>query len=81
MGDETGIGCEVISRSDLESLLPVGLGHREGVFNLVFVVAFAVAILAILVISGFGLSERRRTIGILKAVSYTHLTLPTILLV
>ena len=70
LGDETGIGCEVISRSDLESLLPVGLGHREGVFNLVFVVAFAVAILAILVISGFGLSERRRTIGILKATGW-----------
>ena len=70
VGDETGIGCEVISRSDLESLLPVGLGHREGVFNLVFVVAFAVAILAILVISGFGLSERRRTIGILKATGW-----------
>ena len=70
VGDETGIGCEVILRSDLESLLPVGLGHREGVFNLVFVVAFAVAILAILVISGFGLSERRRTIGILKATGW-----------
>ena len=70
VGDKTGIGCEVISRSDLESLLPVGLGHREGVFNLVFVVAFAVAILAILVISGFGLAERRRTIGILKATGW-----------
>ena len=70
VGDETGIGCEVILRSDLESLLPVGLGHRAGVFNLVFVVAFAVAILAILVISGFGLAERRRTIGILKATGW-----------
>ncbi|GIT29295.1 MAG: hypothetical protein Ct9H300mP1_13410 [Planctomycetaceae bacterium] len=32
--------------------------------------AFAVAILAILVISGFGLAERRRTIGILKATGW-----------
>ena len=48
----------------------MGLGHRAGVFNLVFVVAFAVAILALLVISGFGLSERRRTIGILKATGW-----------
>jgi len=67
---ESEIGCEVISRADLESLLPAGLGHRQGVYNLLFTVAFAVAILVILVTSGFGLSERRRTIGILKATGW-----------
>ena len=60
----------VTSRTDLESLLPAGLGHREGVFNLLFVVAFAVGILVILVTSGFGRSERRREIGILKATGW-----------
>ena len=60
----------VTSRADLESLIPAGLGHREGVFNLLFVIAFAVGILVILVTSGFGRPERRREIGILKATGW-----------
>ncbi|MBQ16205.1 MAG: hypothetical protein CMJ65_03670 [Planctomycetaceae bacterium] len=60
----------VTSRTDLESLLPAGLGHREGVFNLLFVIAFAIGILVILVTSGFGRPERRREIGILKATGW-----------
>ena len=66
----TSLQPSVTSRADLESLLPAGLGHREGVFNLLFVVAFAVGILVILVTSGFGLSGRRREIGILKATGW-----------
>jgi ABC-type lipoprotein release transport system permease subunit len=60
----------VTSREDLEALLPRGLLHREGVFSLLFVLAFAVAILVVLVTSGFGLSGRRREIGILKATGW-----------
>lgn len=60
----------VTSRDELKSMLPVGLGHREGVFNLHFVLAFVVGILVILVTSGFGLPERRREIGILKATGW-----------
>ncbi len=66
----TGFQPSVTSRADLESLLPAGLGHREGVFNLLFVIAFAVGILVILVTSGFGHPERRREIGILKATGW-----------
>ena len=66
----TSLQPSVTSRADLESLLPAGLGHREGVFNLLFVVAFAVGILVILVTSGFGRSGRRREIGILKATGW-----------
>jgi ABC-type antimicrobial peptide transport system permease subunit len=44
--------------------------HREGVFNLHFLLAFVVGILVILVNSGFGLPERRREIGILKATGW-----------
>src|SRR5262249_33510713 len=57
----------VVAREDMALLLPQGPLHREGVFTLLFVFAFAVGILAILVTSGFGLSERRREVGILKA--------------
>ena len=60
----------VTSRDELKSMLPAGLGHREGVFNLHFVLAFVVGILVILVTSGFGLPERRREIGILKATGW-----------
>jgi ABC-type lipoprotein release transport system permease subunit len=60
----------IVAREDLAALLPQGLLHREGIFTLLFVLAFAVAILVILVTSGFGLSERRREIGILKATGW-----------
>ena len=52
------------------ALLPRGLLHREGVFNLHFVLAFVVGILVLLVTSGLGLAERRREIGILKATGW-----------
>jgi ABC-type lipoprotein release transport system permease subunit len=60
----------VATREDLAALLPRGLLHREGVFTLLFVLAFAVAILVILVTSGLGLAERRREIGVLKATGW-----------
>jgi len=60
----------VTSREDLIALLPHGLLHREGVFNLHFVLVFVVGILVLLVSSGLGLSERRREIGILKATGW-----------
>lgn len=61
---------KVVPREELESILPKGLLHREGIFNLHFVLAFAVGIPILLVTSGFGLSERRREIGILKAIGW-----------
>jgi ABC-type lipoprotein release transport system permease subunit len=67
---DSGITLEVTGRDDVQALLPAGLLHREGIFNLHFLVAFAVAILTILVTSGFGSSERRREIGILKATGW-----------
>jgi ABC-type antimicrobial peptide transport system permease subunit len=44
--------------------------HREGIFNLHFLLACVVGALVILVTSGFGLTERRREIGILKATGW-----------
>jgi ABC-type antimicrobial peptide transport system permease subunit len=68
--DDDEITTEVISQEDLEAILPKGLLHREGVFNLHFLLAFVLGIMVILVTSGFGLTERRREIGILKAVGW-----------
>jgi ABC-type lipoprotein release transport system permease subunit len=69
-GADAPVRARVTSREDLEALVPRGLSHREGVFNVLFVLAFAVGILVILVTSGFGLSGRRREIGILKATGW-----------
>jgi ABC-type lipoprotein release transport system permease subunit len=70
----TGAGgalqARVTAREDLRALLPRGLLHREGVFNLHFILAFVVGILVLLVTSGLGLAERRREIGILKATGW-----------
>jgi ABC-type lipoprotein release transport system permease subunit len=60
----------VTTRSDLKALLPQGLLHREGIFNLHFVLVFVVGILTILVTSGMGTYERRRETGILKATGW-----------
>jgi ABC-type lipoprotein release transport system permease subunit len=67
---EGNLRLEVTSREDLARLLPTGLLHREGIFNLHFVLAFALGIPIVLLASGLGLSERRREIGILKATGW-----------
>jgi ABC-type lipoprotein release transport system permease subunit len=64
------VRLEVTAREDLLALLPRGLRHREGAFNLHFLLAFVVGILVLLVTSGLGLAERRREIGILKATGW-----------
>jgi len=67
---EANVTPRVTTREELEALLPSGLLHREGIFNLLFLLAFTVGILVVLVTSGFGLSGRRREIGILKATGW-----------
>jgi ABC-type lipoprotein release transport system permease subunit len=64
------VRTRVTAREDLRALLPRGLLHREGIFNLHFVLIFVVGILVVLVTSGLGLTERRREIGILKATGW-----------
>lgn len=65
-----GFGLKATTREELAVLIPQGLLHREGIFHLHFVLAFAVGILVVLVTSGIGLAERRREIGILKATGW-----------
>ncbi len=65
-----GLRPHVTAREDVAALFRAGVMHREGIFNLHFLLAFSVGILVILATSGFGLSERRREIGILKATGW-----------
>ncbi len=50
-----------------------GFMLKEGIFTALYIVAFALGIPAILVASGFGLSERKREIGIMKATGWNTL--------
>jgi ABC-type lipoprotein release transport system permease subunit len=68
--DARRVSPEVITRGQLTGATQQGLLHRDGVFNIHYVLALVVAILALLVTSGVGLSERRREIGILKATGW-----------
>ncbi|MDR4508093.1 MAG: FtsX-like permease family protein [Candidatus Brocadiaceae bacterium] len=50
-----------------------GFMIKEGIFTALYIVAFALGIPAILVSSGFGLSDRKKEIGIMKATGWNTL--------
>ena len=60
----------LVARDDVEAEQFANSMWREGVFTALFVYAFAVGILVVLVTSGVGQSERRREVGILKATGW-----------
>ncbi len=60
----------VTSREDVQALLPRSLGHLEGIFQLHFVLAFAVGIPLLMGTAGLGLSGRRREAALLKATGW-----------
>jgi ABC-type lipoprotein release transport system permease subunit len=60
----------VMARDDVAAQMIEGPVRREGVLTLLSIIAFAIAILVVLVTSGFGLAERRREVGILKATGW-----------
>jgi ABC-type lipoprotein release transport system permease subunit len=62
--------AHVTVREEVASLVRAGVGHRAGIVQLHFLLALVVSILVILATSGFGLAERRREIGILKATGW-----------
>jgi ABC-type lipoprotein release transport system permease subunit len=69
-GARSGLALKVTGRESLQALVAAGILHRRGLFNLHFLLAFAVGILTILVTSGVGTSERRREVGLLKATGW-----------
>ncbi len=64
------VAAAVASREELRALLPQSLRHMDGIFHLHFVLAFAVGIPLLMVVSGLGLSERRREAALLKATGW-----------
>jgi len=69
-GGRSKLGVRVAGRDDFEALWSSASAHRDGVFHLHCVLACCVAVLAVFVTSGFGSSERRREVGILKAIGW-----------
>ncbi len=55
---------------DVASYVDKGFRNLQGVFTVFFLVAFAVGIPAMVIASGLGHSERRREIGLCKAVGW-----------
>jgi ABC-type lipoprotein release transport system permease subunit len=60
----------VLSRPDMRALLPRTLRHLDGIFQILFVIAFAAGIPLLTVASGVGLSERRREAALLRATGW-----------
>ncbi len=64
------IATSVSDHAELESLCREAAAHRDGIFHLHCLLACSVGILAVLVTSGYGSTERSREVGILKAIGW-----------
>jgi ABC-type lipoprotein release transport system permease subunit len=60
----------VQSRQLVERYLHRGFNTRMGIFTAFYTVAFALAIPALLIVSGFGWADRRREVGMLRVVGW-----------
>ena len=68
--DRERLRLRVVTRQEMQALLPRGLLHREGLVHLHYALLVVSSILVVLVTSGLGLAERSREIGILKATGW-----------
>jgi ABC-type lipoprotein release transport system permease subunit len=66
----TDPGLRITTQDELYAQLPANLRHLDGVFQIHFALAFAIAIPLLLVASGIGLMERRRESALLKATGW-----------
>lgn len=64
------IGASVSDQAELGALCREAAAHRDGIFHLHCILACSVGILAVLVTSGYGSTERTREVGILKAIGW-----------
>ncbi|MEK6726454.1 MAG: FtsX-like permease family protein [Deltaproteobacteria bacterium] len=65
-----GASFRIQSKELVKQYFNKGFTLKGGIFTALYTVAFALAIPALLVSSGFGLSERKREIGIFKATGW-----------
>lgn len=70
LADGSRLDVQVASRGGVRALWTVAAAHRDGVFHLHWMLAVSIGILAVLVTSGFGGTERRHEVGVLKAIGW-----------
>jgi ABC-type lipoprotein release transport system permease subunit len=68
--DHGPVAVAVLTRADMRALLPRSLRHLDGIFQILFVLAFAAGIPLLMVASGVGLAERRREAALLRATGW-----------
>jgi ABC-type lipoprotein release transport system permease subunit len=68
--DDSRLDVRVSSRDAARALWTSAVAHRDGVFHLHWMLAVSIGVLAVLVTSGFGSSERRSEVGVLKAIGW-----------
>ncbi len=69
-GDEKMPLIRIQTKDLVRQYFTKGFTMKQGIFTALYTVAFALAIPALLVVSGFGMGERRREIGIIKAIGW-----------
>ena len=62
----------VTTQTKLSQMVDHAYTYRGGTFVLLYLNGFVISLLAFLTISGFGLTERRREFGLLKACGWAH---------
>jgi ABC-type lipoprotein release transport system permease subunit len=70
LADGSRLDVQVAGRDGVRALWTVAAAHRDGVFHLHWMLAVSIGILAVLVTSGFGGTERRYEVGVLKAIGW-----------
>jgi ABC-type lipoprotein release transport system permease subunit len=68
--DQFETSLRVQDKSLIRRYFQRGFNYKAGVFAALYTVAFALAIPALLIVSGFGQAERRKEIGIIKATGW-----------
>jgi ABC-type lipoprotein release transport system permease subunit len=68
--DQAAPPLRVQDKSLVRRYFERGFNYKAGVFTALYTVAFALAIPALLIVSGFGQTERRKEIGIIKATGW-----------
>jgi len=68
--DLSGPPLRVQDKTLVKRYFQRGFNYKAGVFTALYTVAFALAIPALLIVSGFGQTERRKEIGIIKATGW-----------
>lgn len=70
LADGSRLDVRIVGRGGARAVWAMAAAHRDGVFHLHWMLAVSIGMLAVLVTSGFGGTERRQEVGVLKAIGW-----------